>query len=120
MDPKHLKLPNLNIYPKHLKRDLARNTYHTALDLVDVMNSLISTNILAKLTYLEGWKAVSLANEIFQFNGWSHSIVDQTVDYVLFTKIHYNIISWIVRMENTALEYQPLFESRLKMEASMK
>jgi DNA repair and recombination protein RAD52 len=35
------------------------------------------------LTYLEGWKAINLANEIFKFNGWSHQIVSQTVDFVL-------------------------------------
>jgi DNA repair and recombination protein RAD52 len=37
----------------------------------------------SKLTYLEGWKAINIANEIFEFNGWSHQIIDQSVDYVL-------------------------------------
>ena len=32
--------------------------------------------------YLEGWKAISLANEIFGFNGWSHSVSQQTIDFV--------------------------------------
>merc|ERR1719309_896583 len=32
--------------------------------------------------YLEGWKAISLANEIFGFNGWSHSVTQQTIDFV--------------------------------------
>ncbi|KAI8915598.1 hypothetical protein EDD86DRAFT_185688 [Gorgonomyces haynaldii] len=36
----------------------------------------------SKLTYLEGWKAISIANEVFGFNGWTHSIVDQTVDFM--------------------------------------
>ncbi|KAI9017323.1 hypothetical protein BC832DRAFT_527575 [Gaertneriomyces semiglobifer] len=35
-----------------------------------------------KVYYLEGWKSTQLANEIFGFNGWSHSIVDITLDYV--------------------------------------
>lgn len=35
-----------------------------------------------KLTYLEGWKAIDLANEIFGFNGWSTSVVSLDVDYV--------------------------------------
>ena len=32
--------------------------------------------------YLEGHKAVSLANEIFGYNGWSHSVSQQTIDFV--------------------------------------
>ena len=32
--------------------------------------------------YLEGWRAISLANEIFGFNGWSHSVSQQTIDFV--------------------------------------
>ncbi|WFD18690.1 DNA repair protein rad52 [Malassezia caprae] len=35
-----------------------------------------------KLTYLEGWKAIDLANEIFGFNGWSTSVVSLDVDYL--------------------------------------
>lgn len=32
-----------------------------------------------KLAYIEGWRLISLANEVFGFNGWSHSITQQTV-----------------------------------------
>ncbi|KAI9023996.1 hypothetical protein DFJ74DRAFT_605718 [Hyaloraphidium curvatum] len=35
----------------------------------------------AKLSYVEGWKVVNLANEIFGFDGWSSHIVGTTVDY---------------------------------------
>jgi len=35
-----------------------------------------------QVAYLEGWKAISLANEIFGFNGWSHSVSQQTIDFV--------------------------------------
>ncbi|WFC99000.1 DNA repair protein rad52 [Malassezia yamatoensis] len=35
-----------------------------------------------KLTYIEGWKAVDLANEVFGFNGWSTSITSLDVDYL--------------------------------------
>lgn len=34
-----------------------------------------------KVFYLEGWKAIDLANEVFGFNGWSSSIVSFDVDY---------------------------------------
>ena len=36
----------------------------------------------SQVTYIEGWKAIELANEVLGFNGWSHSITDITVDYV--------------------------------------
>ncbi|ORX95421.1 recombination protein Rad52 [Basidiobolus meristosporus CBS 931.73] len=35
-----------------------------------------------KVAYLEGWKSINLANEMFGFNGWSSTIVDYTVDYL--------------------------------------
>ncbi|KAJ3019968.1 DNA repair protein rad52 [Thoreauomyces humboldtii] len=63
-----------------------------------------------KLNYLEGWKAVDLANEIFGrrgrfqrnpglsitrlpgFNGWANSIMDTAIDYV---RVHWsNYANW--------------------------
>ena len=35
-----------------------------------------------KVQYLEAWKCINLANEIFGFNGWSSSIQNIAVDYV--------------------------------------
>ncbi|KAL9936587.1 hypothetical protein V8E36_004655 [Tilletia maclaganii] len=35
-----------------------------------------------KVSYIEGWKAIDLANEVFGFNGWSSSIVSIDVDYL--------------------------------------
>jgi DNA repair and recombination protein RAD52 len=35
-----------------------------------------------KVHYLEAWKCINLANEIFGFNGWSSSIQNIAVDYV--------------------------------------
>lgn len=35
-----------------------------------------------RLTYVEGWKAINLANEVFGFNGWSSSITNMNVDFV--------------------------------------
>lgn len=37
---------------------------------------------LVKLSYLEGWRCIQIANEIFGFEGWSHTIVDITVDFL--------------------------------------
>jgi len=34
-----------------------------------------------KLTYVEGWKIINLANEVFGFNGWSSNIVNQSTDF---------------------------------------
>ena len=36
----------------------------------------------AQLTYLEGHRAISLANQIFGYNGWSHSVTQQSIDFV--------------------------------------
>ena len=36
----------------------------------------------SQASYLEGHRAVSLANEIFGFNGWSHSVTKETIDFV--------------------------------------
>ena len=34
-----------------------------------------------KLTYVEGWKIIGLANEVFGYNGWSSSIMNMTMDF---------------------------------------
>lgn len=43
-------------------------------------SSLAATG--GKLSYIEGWKAIDLANEVFGFNGWSSTIVRMDVDFV--------------------------------------
>ncbi|SCV74366.1 BQ2448_6798 [Microbotryum intermedium] len=40
----------------------------------------------SKLTYIEGWKVINLANEIFGFNGWYSSVKELTVDYIDFVE----------------------------------
>ncbi|KAK9766560.1 DNA repair protein rad52 [Basidiobolus ranarum] len=35
-----------------------------------------------RVAYLEGWKSINLANDMFGFNGWSSTIIDYTVDYL--------------------------------------
>ncbi|NWU90956.1 RAD52 protein, partial [Upupa epops] len=35
-----------------------------------------------KVCYIEGHKVISLANEMFGFNGWAHSVTHQNVDFV--------------------------------------
>lgn len=39
-------------------------------------------NGMAKLSYLEGWKAIDLANDVFGFNGWSTSIRKLETDFI--------------------------------------
>jgi len=36
----------------------------------------------ATFTYVESWKVIHLANQIFGFNGWASSVVDITPDYI--------------------------------------
>ena len=35
-----------------------------------------------RVAYIEGWRLISLANSIFGFNGWSHSITAANIDFV--------------------------------------
>lgn len=35
-----------------------------------------------KMTYIEGWRVIALANEVFGFNGWSSEIKDIHLDFV--------------------------------------
>ncbi|KAI0703735.1 Rad52/22 family double-strand break repair protein-domain-containing protein [Cytidiella melzeri] len=39
-----------------------------------------------KLTYVEGWKIINLANEVFGFNGWSSNVVSMTTDFIDFNE----------------------------------
>ncbi|KAI9291837.1 hypothetical protein K502DRAFT_112767 [Neoconidiobolus thromboides FSU 785] len=36
----------------------------------------------SRVAYLEGWKSIEIANEIFGFNGWSSEIKDFVVDFL--------------------------------------
>jgi hypothetical protein len=35
-----------------------------------------------KLTYIEGWRVINLANEVFGFDGWSSEVKSLEVDFV--------------------------------------
>lgn len=38
----------------------------------------------SKLHYIEGWRVINLANEVFGFNGWSSEVRNLEVDFVSF------------------------------------
>lgn len=40
---------------------------------------LMYCNVLVQVCYVEGHRVISLANEMFGYNGWSHSITQQNV-----------------------------------------
>ncbi|KAK4053251.1 DNA repair protein rad52 [Microbotryomycetes sp. JL221] len=45
----------------------------------------------SKVSYLEGWQAVQLANELFGHNGWSSEIREHAIDFVTRVKLdHFN------------------------------
>lgn len=53
-----------------------------------------------KLNYVEGHKVVNLANAMFGFNGWSHSVSQQNIDFVDFVDGKYNVgVSCFVKVE---------------------
>lgn len=37
-----------------------------------------------KLAYIEGWRLIALANEVFGFNGWSHSVTQQVIGWFVY------------------------------------
>jgi recombination DNA repair RAD52 pathway protein len=44
------------------------------------------------VVYLEGWRSVAIANSIFGYNGWSHSVTQQTIDFVDHSQVWLNFI----------------------------
>ena len=52
-----------------------------------------------KLSYIEGWKIIALANEVFGYNGWSSSIVSLNVDFMDHHEGKWNVgVTAIVRV----------------------
>jgi DNA repair and recombination protein RAD52 len=54
-----------------------------------------------KLSYIEGWKIISLANEVFGFNGWSSNVVTINIDFIDFSEEskRYNVgVTAVVRV----------------------
>ena len=42
-------------------------------------------------SYLEGHRAVALANDVFGYNGWSHLVTQQTIDFVDHHQVAFSI-----------------------------
>ncbi|KAF2352905.1 DNA repair protein Rad52/59/22 [Trinorchestia longiramus] len=52
-----------------------------------------------RVAFVETWKLISLANELFGFNGWSNSITSQSIDYVDEVEGRYHVgVSACVRV----------------------
>lgn len=52
------------------------------------------------VVYIEGWKVIDLANDIFGFNGWSHSVTSSTVDFIDHSNGRYFVgVSAFVRVQ---------------------
>jgi len=53
-----------------------------------------------KVVYIEGWRSIQLANQIFGYNGWSHSVTNQTIDFVDHNQGRFFVgVSAVVRVE---------------------
>jgi DNA repair and recombination protein RAD52 len=55
----------------------------------------------SKLTYVEGWKIINIANEVFGFEGWSSNLVSLTTDYLDYNEEtqRYNVgVSVVMRV----------------------
>lgn len=38
-----------------------------------------------RVAYIEGWRLIELANTIFGFNGWSHTVTSTNIDFIDYT-----------------------------------
>lgn len=56
----------------------------------------IFTFHLAKVSYLETWRAIEIANHIFGYNGWSSSVINLSQDYVLNNVFFIHLFTLIV------------------------
>ncbi|KAJ2010991.1 DNA repair protein rad52, partial [Coemansia sp. S680] len=53
----------------------------------------------SSLSYIEGWRVISMANQIFGFNGWSSKILNFSVDYEIESDSRWTVgCSCIVRI----------------------
>ncbi|CDK29314.1 unnamed protein product [Kuraishia capsulata CBS 1993] len=53
----------------------------------------------AKVSYIEGWKAINLANRVFGFDNWNSEVRQTTVDYVEETGGRFSVgLSTVVRV----------------------
>jgi len=52
------------------------------------------------LAYIEGHRLIQLANETFGFNGWSHSVTHQSIDFIDQSNDRYYVgVSTFVRVQ---------------------
>ncbi|XP_048157180.1 DNA repair protein RAD52 homolog isoform X3 [Corvus hawaiiensis] len=75
-----------------------------------------------KVCYIEGHKVISLANEMFGFNGWAHSVTQQNVDFVdlnngrfyvgvcAFVKVQLKVPPELDLVEAKIQDYEPEIE----------
>ncbi|KAI9222827.1 hypothetical protein BC828DRAFT_345597 [Blastocladiella britannica] len=54
-----------------------------------------------RVSYVEGWKAIELANEIFGFNGWSSTVLNMSIDYLENAAQNPNEQKWSVGVSCT-------------------
>lgn len=53
-----------------------------------------------QLAYIEGHRLIQLANETFGFNGWSHSVTHQSIDFIDQAGDRFNVgVSTFVRVQ---------------------
>ena len=66
-----------------------------------------------KVCYIEGHRVINLANEMFGYNGWAHSITQQNVDFVDLNngKFYVGVCAFVrvqLKYQYTAEEYQAI------------
>ena len=54
-----------------------------------------------KVVYIEGWRLIDIANGIFGFNGWSHSVTSTSVDFIDHFNVRQNFLMKSKQVKNS-------------------
>ncbi|KAG7191867.1 DNA repair protein rad52 [Scheffersomyces spartinae] len=89
VNPAVFKKPRLNEDSSRQKSSPTPYTQREQHEIQGKLNKVLGPEYISfrpggggqKVAYIEGWRALNLANEIFGFNGWSSELVSTQVDY---------------------------------------
>lgn len=80
--PAYAHLPTVASSVRPFAADEARSIQGQLDQLIEADQIQFRPSAQGSVAYVEGWKVLSLANEVFGFNGWSSEILHLGIDFV--------------------------------------
>ena len=80
--PAYAHLPTAASSVRPFTADEARSIQDQLDQLIEADQIQFRPSAQGSVAYVEGWKVLSLANEVFGFNGWSSEILHLGIDFV--------------------------------------